>query len=152
MAAGCSVLIERTVANSSDPMNFADIQIYNSAGAQYMPSQLAIGMSSQHPSGPAANCLDGNPDTYCLTGDSSSAWIRVGYPCADGISRVDIFNRKSDQPRVLQSRVRVQSATSLDIVPAFSLATVQDFYTWPIGERPGCPKWLYCLPFVAGIS
>lgn len=134
---GCHVIIERRPNSVTEPINLAELRLYNSSGSRISSSQLSIVMSSTltSPLAPASNCLDGNTDTYCHTTlTDASAWLRVTYPCAQGLSRVDVVNRKDCcQIRIQQFRMRAVS-NGTDLATAYEFTSSASDYTWPLGK------------------
>lgn len=140
---GCTVTIDRSTP-SADPINLSEIQLFNVVGAQIPSTRLSLSMSSQHPSFPGANCLDGSTSSFCQTGNSSvgqadsNPTLRVSYTCSEGLSRVDVFNRQgattAESQRILQVRIRAQNAAGTDLVQPFTITAVREYYAVPLGE------------------
>ena len=86
-------------------LHIADVELYNLAGARIPAASLSVSLSSTWMAatvnGSAANCNDGNLNTFCSSADgapnTTNPTLRITYPCADGVtalSRVVVFNRK----------------------------------------------------------
>lgn len=136
--AGCSVVLERILVDGDlqNPINMADVMLFSAAGTQIIISMLQLNMSSVHDSN--VGCLDGDLATICHTGATDAdPWLRVTYPCAEGLSKVVIINRQdSAQERLQRYRMRAVSA-GIDLAPAYTFKTVAANYTWLIGGLPG---------------
>lgn len=124
-------------------INLAEIRLFTGAGSQYSRSQLGITMSSiwSQPLGPEM-CLDGNLNNLCATLDGVSGdpspWLRVTYPCQDGLSRVEVINRADCcQSRIVQYRMRAMGAGDMnDLASPYSFSATQGFYYWQLSGTP----------------
>lgn len=127
----CSVRIERIqdTGDTQKPLHPAEIRLFEGTGVQYSRSELSITMSSSHPDLPPKNCLDGDTDTFCHSADTdSNAWLNVAYACKDGLSKVQVVNRRwCCRHTILQYRMRVLSPDGVtDLQYPFTFFINQD--------------------------
>lgn len=138
---GCHVVIERNPDASDAAINLLDFRLYNNSGVQIPLEQLSIDMSSIYQMNSilyqASHCIDGNLTTMCHTAlprIDSSAGLRITYPCAQGLTRVEVVNRQSCcQDRILKFRMRAV-IDGADLAPPYPFTTVASTYAWPLGE------------------
>jgi hypothetical protein len=126
-----------------NPLNLAEVKLFSAAGRQFSSANLTVEMTSQFERNDAQNCIDGDTNTICQTSEYSSTLesLRVSYPCAQGLSRVEVVNRLDDfKDRITYFRMRATSGSKdSDMFPPYLFAKPNDVYTWYPGEkhRPG---------------
>lgn len=167
-AAVCTVLIDRKdpkpdrIFDYEHSLHLREVRLYNRAGAQLLPDKLGAQLSSTHPHFPASMCIDGKAPTpdelgyvdgarnfpwnMCHSADGDpiqdlSPWLRITYPCAEGLSKVEVFNRKdccSTQckcpKRITAYKLRFLDATNSTAGVPYEFDTVQDMYTVEAGD------------------
>lgn len=84
---------------------------------------------------------DDNPSTFCQTLSGRQQWLRVTYPCAAGLSRVEVTNRVDGfRDRIREYQMKVTAGSSDDMVSAFLqfdkllMVPTQEPYTLFVGE------------------
>lgn len=126
-----------------NPINLAEVRLFTAAGVQYTRSQLAINMSSIYYDGSTykngiwpEKCLDGSvaAGNFCHSGATDlDAWLRVAYPCKDGLSRVEVINRANFESRILVYRMRALAADGVtDLFPPYAFSFAQTTYVWQV--------------------
>lgn len=154
----CSVLIDRKdpSPNREHSLNLREVRLFNRAGAQISPDKLGAQQSSTSANFTASLCIDGQAPTLaepgydwnmCSTADGDpSPWLRITYPCAEGLSKVEVYNRV-EQPNmcikdyvtnnITYYKLRIINATNSTTGVPFEFNTVQGLYTvHPFGD-PG---------------
>jgi hypothetical protein len=126
------VLIERQDPTKRGAiLNLAEVELFDHTGARFPQDKLNASMSSSTDTFPATadKCVDGlipdygapceDPTTcqwnFCRTNETndSSPWLQIKYPCAAGLSRVEVYNRlDQDQDRILDFQMRILDPTN----------------------------------------
>ncbi|WIA13038.1 hypothetical protein OEZ85_006646 [Tetradesmus obliquus] len=156
-ANSCSVRLRPTTA-SPEHMMFREVVLFDARGVQ-IPASLVTGSMSSAYTGQgqdfsASKCLDGatwnrnwNSFNLCftlgpLTGDPYP-WMRFGYPCAGGLSKVVLYNR-------LDWGTSYASVLSLDVTNlgktayTFAFNTTQEVYNIPVIMSANQPAAWQC--------
>jgi hypothetical protein len=134
------VLIERKDTTKRGAiLNLAEVELFDKTGARFPQDKLNASMSSTTDTFPATaeKCVDGlipdygapckDPTTcqwnFCRTYETndSSPWLHIKYPCAAGLSRVEVYNRvDQDQERILDFEMRIlDRPTPAEVPPTY---------------------------------
>lgn len=142
--AGCSIIVEKTritvdaAGRDLNPLNLAEVRLFSASKLQYKPTRLTITMSSFGDATGPQNCLDDDIRTTCETTSRTNQleWLRVTYPCSEGLSRVEITNRVDCcQERIVQYQMRVTEGNQdITRASAYRFNAAQPSYTWFVGE------------------
>jgi hypothetical protein len=148
--AGCSVLIERKDPTNRTRaiLNLAEVKLFNDAGTPIPRDKLKASMSSTISTydGPVDMCVDGivpKPGkswNFCQTAETGDAnpWLRVTYPCATGLSRVEVYNRVDQRhERILDFQLRFLgpgNSTAGGPFPFDAVPTGKDVYKIQPGD------------------
>lgn len=130
------------ITQGSEALNLAEVRLFTAAGSQYSNSQLNFTMSDILSGYPLESCFDGNVNTFTHSANAN-AWLRVTYPCKDGLSAVEVVNRADCcQSRILQYRMRSLGADGVtDLAPPFTFSSTQAFYFWQLAGGPTGVCW-----------
>jgi hypothetical protein len=154
---GVSELLRPTFARAAPTViNLAEVRLFNSSGNQIPVGKLRAQLSStykrQDNDGSASNCIDdiipkeGDKWNFCHTPDDGSdlaPWLRVTYPCAEGLSKVIVYNRVDTDPgkrfppvqdRLLRFQMRFLDETNSTVGVPYQFTTVQANYTIEPGD------------------
>lgn len=148
LASGCSVLIERKNASQAGTIiNLSELRLFNRTGTQIPSRQLLATMSSIHNMHDAGLCLDGvdsvptggpNMCSTAVTPPDPNPWLRVYYPCSEGLSRVQIVNRHDGfQDRITAFRMHFLDGSNWVIANAYEFDVAQPTYTAETGMARG---------------
>jgi hypothetical protein len=147
----CSVLIDRKdpkpdpTFNKEHNLHLREVRLFNSAGAQISPDKLGAQQSSTSANFTALLCIDGQAHTLaepgydwnmCSTADGDpSPWLRVTYPCAEGLSNVEVYNRVDCcGERITAFKLRLLDSTNTTAGVPYEFDNVQNMYTIEAGD------------------
>jgi hypothetical protein len=137
------VIIRRKPEVESDYLNLGDVELYDTNGARIPQSYggnrySTAGMSSVYPGTTPLNCLDGNLQSMCSSGEGdSNAHLRIAYTCPGGsskyLSQVVVRNRADCcQGRITRYLVEFFNASKMIDLPSYSFHDSQPTFTIPI--------------------
>jgi hypothetical protein len=154
---GTAALLRPTFARAAPTViNLAEVQLFNSTGQQIPITKVQAQLSSTYKTadndGSASHCIDdiipkeGDPWNFCHTPDHGSdlaPWLRVTCPCAEGLSKVVVYNRMDTdlenrvvpmQERILRFQMRFLDHTNSTVGVPYQFTTVQANYTIEPGD------------------
>jgi hypothetical protein len=143
----CTVLIERKAPPQSGQqliINLGEMRLFNAAGVQIPSNRLSVWASSVHPNFQLRDLTDGNENTLLHSDfekDFTNPSLRLSYPCAEGLSRVEVVNRRDCcSDRINAFQMRFLDAAGADLSPAFTFSGVLPNYT----ATPAVPagRWM----------
>jgi hypothetical protein len=144
------VLIDRKdpTNRSRAILNLAEVKLFDDAGTPIPRDKLNASMSSTISTynGPVEKCVDGivpKPGkewNFCQTSETSdsSPWLRITYPCAAELSRVEVYNRVDQRhERILDFQLRFlgpDNFTAGGPFPFDAVPTGRDVYKHQPGD------------------
>lgn len=71
--------------------NYCRVSMTNTVLAPATSGAFTITASSEQPDNPAANAMDGNPDTrWCAEDDSTGQWVQIGFGQPRAVAKADV--------------------------------------------------------------
>lgn len=117
---------------SADPLNLAEVQAFDGAGAEI--TAVSAALSTEHAAGPASNCVDSDLTNFCHSDSADLApWLQVDFGEGAAFQTITVTNRADYLDQIVGARISIrQDASGIDVLWSSTFRGEASSYSWTL--------------------